>query len=194
MWHNIEQGTEEWFALRQAKFTASTFKNLFATKTTASYNNEIYRVVFEKLTGESPETYKNEYMERGNELEPFARAAYEMESFNDVTPGGFFELNEFVGCSPDGLIGDEGGLEIKCPKFSTMIEYLVKKKLPTEYYWQVQGSLFVTKRKYWDFFGYHPKLKPLVVKVLPEEEAFEKLEKEIAEATKRVNEIIEKIR
>jgi len=192
--HKIDQNTEEWLDLRKGKFTASSFKNLFLSKTTAGYNNEIYRVAYEHLTDESPETFSNEYMDRGHELEPFARKEYELQSFNDVEDGGFFELNKFVGCSPDGLIGDDGGLEIKCPKYSTMIQYLLSQKLPTEYYWQVQGSLYVTGRKWWDFMAYHPKLKSLVLRIYPDQEAFGNLITELDLAIKRAKDIIERLK
>ena len=76
IYHDIKQGTEEWLNIRRGKFTASTFKNLFATKTTQTYNDEIMKVVYERLTGESPENFVTEYMKRGTELEPIAKEAY----------------------------------------------------------------------------------------------------------------------
>lgn len=192
--HLIEQNTEEWLDLRLGKFTASSFKNLFADKKTATYNNEIYRVAYEQVTGKISESYSNKDMERGHELEPFARKEYELQTFNDVSNGGFFELNKFVGCSPDGLIGDYGMIEIKCPKYSTMIKYILEPKLPSEYKWQVYGQLWITKRKWNDFFAYDPQLKPVIIRVYPDEEIFNQLETEINIAINQVKSIIKRIK
>ena len=74
--HEVEQGTQEWLDVRMGKFTASTFKDLFAKETTAAYEKAIYSVVFEKLTNKSPESFKSDYMQRGNELEADARQKY----------------------------------------------------------------------------------------------------------------------
>lgn len=192
--HIIDQDTEKWLALRQGKFTASSFKNLFLAKTTAGYNNEIYRVVYERLTGESPESFSNEYMDRGHELEPFARKEYELQSFNDVQAGGFFEHSEYVGCSPDGLVGEEGILEIKSPAYSTMIQYLLTKSLPAQYKWQVYGQLYITQRSWLDFFAYHPKLNPVIVRVFPNQEIFAELDLQLKIAIEQVEKIIKQLR
>jgi putative phage-type endonuclease len=192
--YKVSQNSEEWLELRKGKFTASTFKNLFLSKTTAGYNNEIYRVVYERLTGESPESFSNEYMDRGHELEPFARSAYEMESFNTILDGGFFELNTYVGCSPDGLVDKDGQVEIKCPKYSTHIKYLLDKKLPSEYLYQVHGQLYVTGREWSDFIAYHPQLKPLVIRIYPDKKIIEEIETELKIAINKVEEIIHKLK
>lgn len=168
--HEIDQNTEEWLELRKGKFTASSFSDLFATKTTAQYKKAIRKVVYEKITGESPEFYENDYMRRGHELEPAAREAYEMQTFNTVIDGGFFELDEWTGASPDGLVDEDGQIEIKCPAYNTFIDYILSDKVPTEYITQIQGQLFVTGRAWCDFIAYHPKL-PLIVKRVERDEA-----------------------
>ena len=165
-----------------------------ATKTTAAYQNEINRVVYEILTGESPENFVSDYMKRGSELEPFARKAYEMQTFNDVELGGFFEMNEFVGASPDGLIEEDGLLEIKCPSYSTMINYLLKQELPNEYKYQVYGQLMVTERKWCHFFAYHPKLKFVLIKIYPDEKIISELKTEVETAIEKVKSIVQKIK
>lgn len=144
--HDIPQNTDEWFALRRGRFTCSTFKNLFLKPSTTTYQKEINRVVFERLTGKSPENFTTDYMERGSQLEAQAKEYYEAEKLQVVSPGGFYEMNEWVGGSPDGLVED-GLLEIKCPSFNTMIEYLKAKKLPSEYLYQVQGHMMISGRK-----------------------------------------------
>ena len=192
MWHEVEQNTPEWFDLRKGKFTASMFKDLFAAKTTAAYQNTIKKVAFERLTGEVPESFSNDYMQRGHDLEPLARQAYEDYTFESVSNGGFFELSEWVGASPDGIVGD-GILEIKCPSYSTMLDYLCNPKLPTQYKYQVQGQLWVTGAKWCDFVAYHPKLPFLVVRVEEDLGVMEEIYEKIESAIKEVQEIIEKV-
>jgi len=180
IYHEVEQGTEAWLALRRGKFSASTFKNLFMGKTTQGYNDEIMRVVYEKLTGESPESFVNDYMRRGTELEPFAREKYMMETFNDVKLSGFYELNEWVGCSLDGEIGSDKTIEIKCPKHTTMINYLLKpESLYNDYKYQVQGQLWITGRTACDMIAYHPKLKLLIHPVKRDDKLIGEIERKV---------------
>jgi putative phage-type endonuclease len=192
--HKVQQNTEEWMELRRGKFTASTFKDLFAKETTAAYQKAIYRVAFEIATGEQPESFSNEYMERGHELEPAAIECYRMETFNDVEPGGFFEFNEYIGASPDGLIGSDGILEVKCPAYNTMIEYIIKQKLPSQYKWQVHGQLFVTGRKWCDFIAYHPKLKPVIIRIERDDDLMNELDQKLNESIEKVQTILKLIK
>ena len=184
--YDVEQNSEEWMQLRLGKFTASSFKQLFAAKSTLDYRKCINQVVYEILTGEQPESFSNQYMDRGHELEPIAREIYSMKTFNDIDNGGFFELNKYVGCSPDGLIGENGLIEIKCPSFNTMIEYLENKTLPNEYKYQVHGQLFVTGRKYCDFMAFHPKLKPFILRIERDETICTQIDLALKEAIKTV--------
>ena len=190
IWHNIDQNSDEWFALRMGKFTASTFKDLFAGKTTAAYEKAILRPVFERLTGESPESFSNAYMERGHELEDMARMEYEIETLSEVALGGFCELNEWVGCSPDGFVGDDGLLEIKCHAYNTHINYLMANKLPTIYKWQVHGQMWVTGRKWCDFVSYHPNLPTLIIRVDRDEKLIVELEMVMNESIEKAKEIM----
>lgn len=190
--HTIDQNSEAWFALRMGKFTASTFADLFATKTTQTYKNAIKKVVFERLTGERPESFVNDYMKRGSELEPVARAAYEAYTFSEVAPGGFVELNEWVGCSPDGWV-DDGIIEIKCPSYSTMIDYLIEKRLPSTYKYQVHGQLWITGAAWCDFFAFHPSLPHLVVRVKRDETICAEIESAVNTAITEAKKTIEAI-
>lgn len=191
--YKVEQNSDEWFALRRGKFTASTFKDLFMGENTQGYKDAIYKVAFERLTNTSPESFTNEYIQRGTELEPEARAWYEFEKNVEVIKAGFFEYNDWIGASPDGLVGDSGLIEIKCPKFSTMMDYLIKKELPKTYEWQVQGQLYVTERKFCDFISYHPKLPKLIIRVDRDELKILQLETKLNEAIERVKKTLEKI-
>ena len=194
IWHDVEQNTDEWQALRAEKLTTSTFKDLFAAKTTAAYKKAIYRPVYERLTGEQPESFSNFWTDRGHDVEPLAVEAYEMETFNEVLPPGFFELNEYVGSSPDGLIGKDGLLEIKSPSFNVMIDYLLSGKLPSIYKWQVYGQMYVTGRKWVDFCAFHPRLKPLIIRVHRDEAIMEELRIKLDESVEEVKNIINKIK
>lgn len=191
---NLIQGTPEWHKVRSGKFTASTFVDLFAKETTQAYQGAINDVVYGKLTGEPVESFSNDIMKRGNEMEPFAREQYELETFNKVNQVGFIELNEWVGYSPDGLIGDDGLLEIKCPKHSTLIEYHLSQKIPTKYYWQMQGGLYVTGRLWCDYYVYHPKLKPLLIRVERNEPDIKLLEEKLNEVIEIAKQRIEKLK
>lgn len=190
IYNDIIQGTPEWFALRCGKFTASTFSDLFMAKSTKGYNEAINRVVFERITGEVPESYSNEYMERGKELEPAARQSYELETFNKIREIGFIEFDEWIGGSPDGLVGEDGILEIKVPKWSTLISYILDGAIPKDYMLQMQGNLLVSGRQWCDFYVWHPKFMPILRRVNRDEtiiaEIQIKLKEVIEEAKSRI--------
>jgi len=192
--HEVEQNTPEWLELRKNKFTASNFGKLFMAKTTAGYNELINRVVFERVTGELPESYSNEYMQRGHDLEPEAIQRYEFETFRKVKRIGFVEMNEFIGCSPDGFVGDKGMVQVKVPKYSTLIDYMISNKIPKDYSWQMQGELWICEREWNDFFVYHPNLEPLRIRVSRDEAKIKELESEIEIAIETVQERINLIR
>jgi putative phage-type endonuclease len=181
-YHEIDQNSPEWFQLRLGKFTASTFKDLFAKPGTVTFEKAINKVVFERITGQSPESFSNEWMVRGSELEPLARKAYEDSQMVVVKNGGFFTFDEWIGASPDGLVGDDGLIEIKCPAFHTHIDYLIKKKVPADYYCQMQGQLFVTGRRWCDFVSYHPGLPMFISRVERDDDFIKELSDKIADA------------
>jgi exodeoxyribonuclease (lambda-induced) len=189
----MEQGSLEWFAVRLGKFTASTFGDLFAKDTTIAYQEAINRVVFERIAGESPESYSNEFMKRGADLEEEARKAYELETFNKVYIVGFVEHSEWVGGSPDGFVDKDGLLEIKVPKWNTLINYILKDMIPKDYIYQMQGNMFVAERQWCDFYVWHPKIKPLLKRINRDEKIIDeikiKLEEVIAEAQKRIKKL-----
>lgn len=191
----VEQNTPEWDALRLGKFTASGFRDLFAGKSTATYKKAIKKVAYERLTGETPESFHSEYMERGHELEPEAIDKYTISRFPpiEVQSGAFYELNEWVGCSPDGVV-DDGLIEIKCPSYGVMMDYLVEQTLPKEYFYQVHGQMWVTGALWCDFVAYHPKLPFFVLRVYRDEEAINLIEKEVNMAIKKAKDLILKLK
>ncbi len=185
IYENIIQGTEDWHNVRLGKFTASKFSSLFAKDSTGEFQNLVNKVVFEKLIGESPGDFESEYvsnyMKRGNEFEPEARQFYELTKFRKVNEVGFIELNEWCGCSPDGLIGNKGMLEIKCLKYSTHINLCLSGKIIPKYHYQMQGQLWVAEREWCDFYVYHPKLKPFLKRVKRNEDDIAKIKQKISE-------------
>ena len=155
----VEQGTPEWFAARLGIATASRFKDIMA-RTPAPRNNYSAELVAERLTGEREESYKSSDMQWGNDYEAVARLTYKLNNPDKkVRDCGIF-LHDKIDCgaSPDGLVDDDGTIEIKCPKTATHIQTLKSGKLPTQYFWQVQGQLWVTGRAWCDFISYDPRL------------------------------------
>lgn len=157
---DCEQGTEEWLAARCGIPTATGISNIVTPtgKKSGSYLPYLAELIAESIEG-LKENYKSEDMARGNELEPFARAAYEFETGNAVVQVGGVYLNadKDLMISPDGLIPNlRKGLEIKCPQMKTHIKYLLQGGVPQEYFIQVQSALWVTGYETWDFVSYCP--------------------------------------
>jgi len=193
VFNDVLQNTDEWLELRQGRFTSSSFKDLFMGKATAGYQKAIYRPVYERLTGESPESFSSDYMARGHEMEPYAVEQYEMETFNDTSNGGFWTMGEWIGASPDSMIGENGLLEIKSPAFNTMINYLLKGELPKIYHWQVYGQMYVTGREYCDFMSFHPKLDPLIIRVNRDDAIIKELVSTLTESIEKAESILTKL-
>lgn len=160
---DIEQGTPEWYALRAGVLSASVFSDMLSKgrgkAPGLTRQALIYKLATERLTGRSAEDgYGSFYMERGKEREEQARALYTFQTGNAVDEVAFvfYDEQERIGCSPDGLVGDDGLVEIKAPKLSTHVGYLLNGGLPSEYRAQVQGQLMVTGRQWCDFCSYCP--------------------------------------
>ena len=173
------QGTEKWLKERLGVPSASQFSKVLTTqgKRSASFMGYVNALVAEKLTGDPTYVKVTEDMENGTNLEPEARAMYQLITETDVREVDFIKHpNIEAGCSPDGLIDKRcdrdllGGLEIKCPRAGTQIEYLKAAKVPTKYVMQLQGSMYITGRGYWDFFSYHPKLMPFICRLYRDDE------------------------
>ena len=152
------QGSVEWFQARCGKVTASRLKDVLAkikTGEAAVRRNYKAQIVVERLTGVAQETYTNAAMQYGTETEPQARAAYEFRSDNIVQEVGFIQHKTLLaGCSPDGIINDLGGVEIKCPFQSAVHIETLLNGVPSEHVAQIQGSMWITDREWWDFVSY----------------------------------------
>jgi putative phage-type endonuclease len=159
---NIDQGSEEWFQLRLGVATASNFDKIITAGGKQSTTLEKYalQLATDKMLTTPEPSYKNEAMIRGTELEPLAREAYQEETFNIVEQITMFKSDcGNFGYSPDGLVGDDGLIEIKCPKATTHFQYIIDNKAPADYWQQLQGGLWLSGRKWIDFVSYHPDFK-----------------------------------
>ena len=158
----MEQRTEEWFAARCGKVTASRVADIIAkTKTGASASRENYlaQLVCERMTGKLAESYSNSAMQWGTDTEPYARAAYEARMDLLVTEVGFIDHPwiPMSGASPDGL-ANEGMVEIKCPNTATHIDTLLSQTVPAKYITQMMWQMCSADRPWCDFVSFDPRL------------------------------------
>ncbi len=192
--HDIDQNSDEWHALRCGKFTASMFADLFAKETTLAYRNAINNIVHQRLTGEVEPSYSNADMERGHEWEALAVEQYELLTFRETRLGGFWELNKYVGASPDRLVDEDGIMEVKTHKGGIMIDVLVNQKSPLFDPWQIQGQLLCTGKKWCDFVAFNPNYEPLIQRVNRDEVMIKSLSDKLDESIKIVEAKIKSIK
>jgi hypothetical protein len=177
---NVEQGSEEWLALRLGIPTCSDLSKIITSSGDISkqLNDYAYELASDMLIDQLEEGFKSEWMERGNRIEDEARKVYEQHTFSEVTEVSFIRNNDF-GYSPDGLIGEDGLIEIKCPKKATHMKYLTDKKLPSKYKAQCQGGLLASNRRWCDFISYNPNFREpysiFIIRVFREEKFIDNL-------------------
>jgi len=197
----MEQRSEEWFQARLGKVTASRVADVLAkikSGESASRRNYKIQLVSERLTGEKQETYVNQAMQDGIDREQFARDRY-VQEHGEVEEVGFVKHPTLeAGASPDGMVGDDGILEIKCPMGSTHTETLMTQDIPSKYVPQVQFQLLVTGRKWCDFVSYNPmfpeNLQVFVRRVFSNKEYQKELEDEVKQFLNEVDDVINKLK
>lgn len=198
----IEQGTPEWFAQRLGKVTASRVADIIAkTKTgvAASRGNYLAQLVAERLTGQAADSFKSGAMQHGIETEPMARMAYETETGQMVTEVAMIQHPkiEMAGASPDGLVGEDGLVEIKCPNTSTHIATLMADKAPSGYMAQMQWQMACTGRAWVDFVSFDPRMPEdmqLFIKRVPrDEKLIDEYEAEVIKFLAEVQETVDKL-
>lgn len=197
----MEQRSEEWFQARLGKVTASRVADVLAkikSGESASRRNYKIQLVSERLTGEKQETYVNQAMQDGIDREQFARDRY-VQQFGEVEEVGFIQHPTLeAGASPDGLVGTDGIIEIKCPMGSTHTETLMTQEVPSKYVPQIQFQLLVTGRKWCDFVSYNPmfpeNLQVFVRRVFANKEYQQELEDEVKQFLKEVDDVINKLK
>jgi putative phage-type endonuclease len=183
------QGSPEWFAARCGKVTASRISDVVAkTKTgpSAMRANYMAELLAERLTGVPVEGFKSEAMKWGTDNEPEARAAYEFYRNQTVVEVGFVlhRSIEQSGASPDGLVGEDGLVEIKCPNTATHLDTMLGQAVPAKYINQMQWQMACTGRQWCDFASYDPRMPEhlrLFVKRVPrDDKRIKELETEVA--------------
>lgn len=199
----MEQRSNEWFAARAGKFTGSRFADLMAVTRSGpstSRANLLATLACERISGTCVETYSNAAMQRGVELEAEARSAYETH-VGEIVDEAAFVLHPtlaFVGVSPDGLVGSDGLVEIKCP--AAMAKHLAAINAGShaaEYRWQVQGQLWVTDRRWCDVVSYDPRwpdeLRLAITRVERDEAAIAQLEAACIAGNAEVEAIVDQL-
>jgi putative phage-type endonuclease len=198
----IEQGSPEWFAQRLGKVTASRVADVIAkTKTgySTSRDNYMAQLVCERMTNTVAESFTNSAMQWGTETEPLARAAYEAHA--DVLVDEVAMIThptiEAAGASPDGLVGDDGQLEIKCPNTATHIDTLLTQTVPGKYITQMQWQMACTGRKWCDFVSFDSRmpegLQIFVKRVFRDDDYIKTLEIEVQKFLNELNEKVERL-
>ena len=184
----MEQRTDEWFEARLGKVTASRIYDVLS-KTKSGYSatrkNYMAQLLCERLTGNREESFKTAAMQRGNNIEPKARARYMLETGELVEETGFINhpTINMSGASPDGLVGEDGLIEIKCPNTATHLEFLRTKTPKPEYLLQMLWQMACTGRKWCDFVSYDDRLPEhlsfQMVRINRDDERIQEIEEEV---------------
>lgn len=199
----MEQRTDEWFSARLGKVTASRIADVCArTKTGwgASRKNYMAELIVERLTGKRNEGFTNAAMQWGTDQEPEARLAYEFYRNAEVIETGFVPHPSIAetGASPDGLVGADGLVEIKCPNTATHLETLDGTTLPEKYFLQIQWQLVCTGREWCDFVSFDPRLpesmRLFVERVKREDRVIAAVEKDVAEFLNELRSTVDRLR
>ncbi|MFA5401771.1 MAG: lambda exonuclease family protein [Dehalococcoidia bacterium] len=198
----MEQRTEEWFAQRLGKATASRIVDVVAkTKSGYSTSRENYKVelALERITGSRAESYTNAAMDWGTEHEPEARAEYCQVKGVEVVEVGMVEHHSIPmsGASPDGLVGEDGLLEIKCPNSATHIKTLRSQKPEAKYITQMMWQMACTGRKWCDFVSYDPRMPEgltfFVTRIKRDEKIIKELEAEVSAFLAEVDGLVKEL-
>lgn len=191
IYNDLAQGTDDWLRVRLGKFGGTD------AQAVANNGKGLETLCFQKageiITGRVKESFTNDDIERGNKLEGQARFAYEMLSGKKVVEVGYCELSEFVGASPDGLVGDDGLVEIKCPSDANFVRFLYERKPDPKYVWQMQHQMLVTDRKWCDLVVFNDNLNRIeIVRVDRDEKMIEKIRIGLEAGIAKVKEILER--
>lgn len=191
--HNFEQGTDAWHNVRLGKLTGSDFHTLMGNSSTKK--TILLKKAAERITGKRSDacTFSNIHTDRGHELESDARELYSVHNMVDVKEVGFVELNETVGCSPDGLVVEDGGVEIKCKDNHTHLYAVTNSYIEPTHKTQCQFNMYVCGRSWWDYVLYNPNFsKPLfIIRLRRDDEYINKIQKYITECNEKIQSHVE---
>lgn len=192
---NILQRSEDWHSERCGKVTASRVKDLNAKPNKGKALNALgLTILAERLTGVQKEIPTNSVMQWGIDNESHAIAAYENETGNFVVGTGLIDhpFIEMFGASPDGLVGDKGQIEVKCPDTTTHLNTLLTKQVPDEHIPQITSQLACTRREWCDFVSYDPRLEPelqiIIIRVFAKDLNIEGLERDVRAFNRAIEE------
>jgi exodeoxyribonuclease (lambda-induced) len=193
IYKDIKQQTPEWFALKLGKFGSTDAQAV--ANVGPGLDTLIFEKISELLTGKADSFCGNFDTERGNLLESEARNSFELETGKSVETVGLIELDEYTVCSPDGLVDDDALIEIKCPKDSVFVRYLVDGKVDTKYQWQMQHQLYVSDRDHIFYCVYNPNFKKslIIKRIERDEKAIEKIKVGIETGKAMVKAMMEKL-
>lgn len=192
--YNFKQNTPEWYAVRLGKLTASKAQAI--GNCAKGLETLCWEKAAEILTGQFPEQIETEDIQRGHELEDEARVMYSFNTGHVVEQVGFVEYNPFVGASPDGLINEDGGVEIKCKNDVNHLKMIAEMQPDSQYMWQMQMQMLVTGRIWWDFVSYNKNFgdKSLVVIHIKADKKYQdKLLQGFEIGEKRIKEILSEV-
>ena len=197
-----EQGSAEWLTMRLGKVTASRVGDVLSkgrgNSPSQKEKSYMMELIAETLTGQSKPFFENDAMRWGTETEPQARSMYEINNdFVTVKEVAFIELNEFIGVSPDGLVGDNGLLEIKCPTTTTQINRALSDNYSSDYKAQIQMQLWISGRDWCDFVSFDPRLdceaSYLQQRVMRDEEYIKEMQDKVFAFVEKKNELIKQL-
>lgn len=197
--YDFDQYSPDWWRVRRGVPTSSCFDKIVTPakgELSKQADGYIHQLIAEQFDPEYGvvEDYVSAAMRAGTIMEPEARRYYEFERGVDVEQVGFCLSDDGrFGCSPDGLCGDDGALELKCPQPHTQVAYLLANELPQAYAPQVHGQLIVTGRKWVDFMAYSPGFPPLLIRVEPDDYT-EKVRKALDDFWPRYQDALNKVR
>jgi len=195
------QGTPEWLASRAGRVTASMISNVLMKPETAGYRDYQAQLVAEILTGKPQGSdYTNAHMQFGTETEPLARSAYEAETGFSVDEVGLciHPTIDRAGASPDGLVGNSGLVEIKCPKVATHLAYLIAGVVPAGYKNQMMWQMACCDRDWCDFVSFRPDLPEhlqlFLIRFHRDQKEIDKLETAVNAFLTTIDEMIKKLK
>ena len=192
------QGSEEWVKQRLGKVTASVIHKVYSDKLTATKKNLMRSLALERLSGSRMSNIKTVDMARGLAIEPLARKAYEIATQQKVSLVGFISHPDIknAGASPDGLIGGKGFIEIKCLNIRNHNQIIKNKKIPKQYYYQMQFQLACSQREWGDFVAYHPEADEslYIERVAPEHNIIQELQSKVINFLTDVEQLFNEIK
>tara|TARA_Y100000994_G_scaffold199554_1_gene169815 strand:+ start:583 stop:1185 length:603 start_codon:yes stop_codon:yes gene_type:complete len=194
--HEVKQGESDWFDAKLGVLSASQMSSVFTAtgKSSSSRRSVIHKLVTEIYTGEPVPTFKNADMQRGNDLEKDAALTFSMKTSQDLREVGFFTTDDGrIGASPDRLFEDTG-VEIKCPRYHNHLNYLEGEKCPTDYFPQIQTTMFVMGMDRYFFCSYYPRLPLFVHEVRRDDEWISGMIKEVDIFFDELEELKEKLK